>query len=889
MFFDLHRHDEFSTFDGFGKASELAKLAAKLGYKALGISNHGNSNGLVQHYFACKENNIKPIMGVEVYFQPHFDKEKDRYHLCLFAKDLQGYRNLNKILFEAESQKYYFPIVTFDILENNSDGLICTSACLAGFISRMIESNKIKVAEKAIRRFKKIFKDDFYIEIQPYKTDDEGTQQRVNDKLIELAEENGIECILTSDSHYGTLDDWDTYQKMHEIGKHNYDIQMTYGERYMPTKEEMIKRCKSMGYSKKFVESTFKSLESIYDKVDGNILELLPMELPEFIEGKNSYDILVEHVKDGLKRRGKFKKKYISRCKEELEIIEAHGFADYFLIVADYVNHAKEKGIVVGPGRGSVCNCEVAYALGITEVDSLKYKLDFRRFLRLDKKKLPDIDLDFETSRRDEVIDYLVKKYPSHAAQICSYGLYKIDNLINDLAKVCNVTDEKEKKAIKEFIKKFEHDDDLDLARLLQDGYSKRLNKMYDNIIIHFSKLYKKVRFIGTHAAGVAITSANLLDYSAMRISKDGKIYVCYDLADLDKINVAKFDILGLKTMEIIGELRRLTNHEEMNEEWADDPEINKAFGQGFTDGIFQFEKKTAKDILINIESDCFEDVIAASSMNRPGPLSLRTPEAYAENKRNLKLGELEKDAFYEYTKDTYGTLVYQEQLQQICVNIGNMSWSDADKVMKLMKNAIASMGELDEINRNKREMEEKFVEGAKKNGLSESVAREFFHKVLVYAFNKGHGAGYALISVEEMFYKLNHPTEFWYTKVKYAGNDSDAFKFILKAVKDNIVVFLPHVNYSAKTSLRKFEGEYVIQLGLDTIKGVGTKAAEYIENERKTNGFFKSIDDFEERCNGRNVNKSAREKLQENAALEFNKKLYLKRTVKYNSAMLAR
>lgn len=899
MFFDLHRHDEYSTFDGYGKASELAVIAKDLGYSALGISNHGNTNGLVQHYFACKDNGIKPILGVEAYFQPVFNKEKPRYHLCLYAKNAEGYANINKILFEAEDTKYYNPVVTFDNLARHSEGVICTSACIGGYVSAALQNGKPSQAKKAMQKFVDIFGDDYYIEIQPYKVDNKLSQEKVNRGLMKLADELGIKCILTSDSHYGSKEDFPTYLKMHEIAKHNYNIEATYGERYMPSEKDIRKRFIKMhgndvtdaiSYSKQMCEN----LQEINEKIEDDILEQLPLELPEYREGRDSYKLLLKQVQSGLKEKGKYTKKYIERCKKELEIIKAHGFADYFLIVADYVKWAKEQGIVVGPGRGSVCNCQVAYAAGITEVDSLKYGLDFRRFLRMDKKKLPDIDLDFETSRRDEVIAYLVDKYKGHAAQICSYGLYKVDNLINDLVKVCGVEDKNEIKDIKALCKKFETEEGLDKESLLKDEMARHYNRKYDEIITHFTKLYKKVRFIGTHAAGVAITSNQLLNYTALRKSKEGKIFASYDLADLDKINVVKFDILGLKTMESIGELRRMTGHTGMQEEWVDDPAINEAFGKGDTDGIFQFEKNTAKDILRSIESDCFEDIIAASSMNRPGPLSLGTPAHYAENKLLAKTGKIIKDKFYEFTKETYGTVVYQEQVQKICVAIGNMSWSDADKVMKLMKNAIASMGELEEINRSKEEMREKFVKGAVENGFDEKEAFDFFTKILVYTFNKGHGAGYSLISVEEMFYKLYYPTEFWYTKIKFAGNDADAFKYILKAIHSGVVVFLPHVNYTAQTTIRTVDGEKVIQLGLDTIKGVGTKTAEFIEEERRKNGFFKSLEDFDARMKAAKgmrcpVHKGVKERMYENGALQFNKKIYINKTIQYNSSMLAR
>lgn len=911
---DLHRHDEFSTFDGFGKATELAKLAKQLGHTSLSIANHGNTNGLVKHYKACKKEEIRCIMGVEAYFQPVIDKEKERYHLCLFAKNLKGYENINRLMYRGEQQKYYVPLITFEDLSEFSEGVICTSACISGFVSRAISAGKIKVAKKAVERFKEIFEDDFYIEIQPYKVDEEGTQEKINEKLMQIASECGVETILTSDSHYGKKEDFDTYLKMHEIAKHNYDIEATYGERYMPYKKELMNRMLSMhgkwlndnGYkAKEYIVKMMESLSDIEDKVEQDILEELEQELPQLEEGHDSYEVLLKNVKDGLKQRMEQhpeklvkKKEYMDRCKVELSVIKAHGISDYFLIVQDYVMWAKRKGIAVGPGRGSVCNCQVAWALGITDVDSLKFGLDFRRFLRMDKKKLPDIDLDFETKRRQEVIDYIVDKYKGHAAQICSFGLYKVDNLVNDLAKVCGMDDKDEIKSLKSFIarmggvKEGAAAGDLevvDYEEMVCTPEGKRFDRMYDHILKHFCKLYKKMRFVGTHAAGVAITSKNLLAYTSLRMvedkeTKEKRVFTVYDLADLDDVHVVKFDMLGLKTMESIGELRALTGNGPLDESYLDDEELMEQFRLGNTDGVFQFEKNTARSILKDIQTDCFEDVVAASSMNRPGPLSLKMPQTYAENKVNID--EARKSPFYKFTKETYGTIVYQEQLQIMCVEIGNMTWEQADRVMKLMKNSIASMGELDKIEKDKKDLTEIFVKGAVENGYDEEIARHTFERMLVYTFNKGHGVGYGIISVEEMYYKIKHPMEYWYTKLKYCNEDSLLFKFKEKAVASDALIFLPHVNYSADYTMRKFEGERVIQEGLRSIKGVGEKAAEFIERERKKNGPFVSYDDFYDRCKSRVVTSRVVEILKKEGALEFDKKTYLSRVTKYNSTL---
>lgn len=892
---DLHRHDECSTFDGFGKPEELAELAKKLGHTSLGTSNHGNTNGLVRHYYACKEVGIKPVMGCEGYFLPAYKAQTRGYHLCLFAKDNIGYTNLNTLQFEGEKQKYYNPIWDFELLEKYHEGLICTTACIASYSSQCILKDKPELAEKYLLKLKKIFGDDLYIEVQPYVVSEKGAQEKINVGMIKLGKKLGIKCILTSDSHYGSKDDWDTYLKMHEVAKHAPEwIEGTYEERYMPTEQEIKSRFWKMHKkdfgdteSKKMANEMLKNLEEIEDKVDDTILDNLEQKLPQFDETRDSRELLISKIKAGLKKRGKLNKKYVERIKQELEVIKYHGFEDYFLMVADYTNWAKSHGIMVGPGRGSGCNCLVNYALGITDVDPILFDLDFYRFLRIDKKKMPDIDLDFETSRRAEVIEYLLKRYPNNAAQICSYGLYRVDNLLNDLSKVCGVSDKEEIKRMKAFMNNNITEGVLDMEAVVNSAEAKMWNKQYDNIIKHFSKLYNKIRFIGTHAAGVAITGGNILDYTAIRVdSKSGKYFTNYDLNDMEKIKVIKFDILGLTTMSSIGELRQLTDHDAFDEAWVDDPEIIKAFGEGNCDGVFQFEKKSVQDMLKVIQADCFEDVVAASAMNRPGPLSLKMPEIYAANK--VDQAHIDRSMPYaKYLEKTYGCVVYQEQVQAIAVNIGGLEWPEADKILKMQRGGTEKA--IRNFEENYDNFVKKFEAGAKRYGMTKEQAFEIFDKFFNYAFNKGHATGYSLISVEEMFYKVHYPTEFWYVKMKYSNDDGKIAKFKENAIHDGAVVFLPHVNYSSNYSLRKVEGDVVIQEGLSSIKGIGEKAASAIEAERRKNGVFKSYDDFYDRCKSRTVTSRVIQILKEQGALEFNKKTYINRVVKYNSSLFAK
>lgn len=903
-FWDIHRHDEYSLFDGFGKPEQLAKHAKELGYRALGVSNHGSISGLIKHYQACNEVGIKPVMGCEIYFQPKFNKENPQrksYHLNLFVKNLQGYKNLCHIMTEANTKQFYYkPIVDFKLLEKYSDGLICTTACIASATSQAILNGHRSTAERLLDKFKEVFKDDLYVEIQPYKIDAQGTQQRTDYELMGMAKRKKIKCILTSDSHFGSKEDFDTYCKMHEIGKTTLDVKRTYSERYMPTEYEITERFANI-YKKKFkkpmelAERFADNMKEIYNKVEDNILDGLELELPKISDdGAKQLETL---TKQGLKNRNKWNKEYWKRCKEELEVINYHGFADYFLIVRDYITWAKENGIETGKGRGSVCNCLVAYAVGITEVDSIKYNLDFSRFMRKEKKTLPDIDLDFEKDRRQEVIDYVINKYPNKAIQICSYGMYGVDNLVNDLASVCNLkttkdvdwfeADENKKviAEIKSYIKGFIVDDELNMSNLLNGYRTEEFNEKYDNIIKHFSKLYGKIKYLGKHAAGVAVVGTDISDYTCiiMRDRKTGALSSCFDKDDLEHINCVKFDMLGLKTMSEMRELREKTGHE-ITEEDEESKEVIEGFREGRTDGIFQMEKSAPKKILDMIQCDCVNDIIAVNALNRPAPLQLHMHETYAHNKLSDNVDK--NTPYYKYTQETYGTMLYQEQTVEVAQKVGHLTPQQSFDMLKIMKKAenLTKPEYVPIIE----QMKKDFYRGCRQEGLTKEQTNSIWASMLIYGFNKGHSTGYALISIDQMYYKVHYPTQFWYVKMKYADNDADIFKYSQFAVKDGAVVMLPHVNYSAKTSLRKMDGEDVIQQGLSIIKGIGEKAAETIEEERRK-GVFKSYDDFYDRCKGRSVTTRVIDILKEQGALEFNKNKYMSRVVKYNSTLMAR
>lgn len=901
---DLHRHDQFSTFDGFGKPSELAKLAKEKGYTWLGISNHGTTAGNIQHYFACKEQGIKPVLGVECYHEPVFNpakKNRKSYHLCLFAKNLKGYQNINKIMTLAEDNKYYTARVTFDLLEKYHDGVICTSACVAGYPSQAIINGKEKLAVNWLKKMKGIFKNDLYIEIQPYKISEEGLQERVNMKLIELADKLDIKCILTSDSHRGAKEDLDTYMVMHQIAKHDsIDIKATYSERYMPERKEMYKRFLKMHSQAKYeVMNTInrgnefmRNLMQLGKSIDNNILDGLTKTLPVFDEtltDKETKELLINQVRKGLKRIGKMKdKEYHDRALHEIDVISSQGYSDYFLIVQDFMNYAADNDILTGGGRGSVCNSLVAYCLGITKVDSIKYGLDFNRFMRHGKKKDPDIDIDAETERRDEIIQYIINKYGSRGAQVSSYGLFKGFNTLVDLFKVCEVEDKRVQSEIKQVLNKycFSEGELIPIDDLQEDLRDKidSYNAYYNNIVKHFYLMYEKLRYYGVHAAGVAVTADEITNYVALRKTKEGG-YVCVsDMVDLGNIGVLKFDVLGLKALSIIKDLRNETGIKDFDEEWRNDPGVIKAFNKGNTPGVFQFDANSCQEIMRKIDVDCFNDIVAVNAMNRPGSLKLHMPDVYAEHKLNQD--DLKEKPYWQYVSDTYGCIIYQEQVLAIAINIGGFTADEADILVKMEKGATSRTKRVLE-EKYYADFKEKFVSNAVKHGISKSDAIDLFDSCSQYGFNKGHSTGYALQAVEECYYLAHYPAQYFYAKIKYAKDEAEQERYCAKAFVNGVVIFIPHINYSAsKTTMRTYEGERIIQKGLSTIKGVGEKAGDYIVSVRREGGKFKNIDDFIGRCQSKNCNKRVIALLEENGCCEVKHRTYMNRIKKYNASL---
>lgn len=886
MWFEMHNHSHYSNFDGFDKIKNKVAYAKELGMKAYGLTDHGNMSGAIQLYKECKKHDIKPLIGCEVYFQPTFNPDKRRFHLCLFALNFTGYKNLCQIITEANDKNFYrYANVTFEILEKYSEGILCTSGCIGSFIPQAIVNDEKDIGMKAINKFKSIFGDNFYFEVQPIALrGDEGLQEKANNVILKLAKKMDIKCVMTTDAHFTRKDDFDTYCMMHElarIGTGKGDgggftpekIRKTYSQRYMHSEEEIIKRFEKMhGYYPKELLAT---MDEIYEKID---IELdFSDSIPEY-DVENTHGMIKQICIDRLKETGRYNKKYIDILKYELGVINGHGLCDFFMITYDYVKYAKDNGIYVGPGRGSVGGSLVAELLQITTVDPLVVGTDFDRFLRPDKKKMPDIDIDFESNRQQEVIDYIINKYHGRAAQIVTFGYYKSANLINDLAKVYELSKDeivRVKMILQSKVKDMAHFEfeDIDYDEIMKDKNVRDLDKEHKHIVKHFCKLCGQVKYYGTHPAGVLVTKGNIGQWVPLQRIK-GVMICSYDKYDVEAVDMLKFDVLALKTLDVIHEIEKLSGDifDRRNIEPEVERKMYEKFSTGDALGIFQLNSNAARDILSEIRADDIQGVIAAISLNRPGALQMKMHHRYAAYKETQD----ESLLWYPYTSDAYGAIIYQEHVMRICRGMAKMESDDVDKLMKFKFNETERVI-----------LKEKFIKGATKHTpISKQDASDLFDAMALYLFNKGHGAGYALISEWQMYHKVKRPTEFWYATMRFEHDPRKQAEFMAEAVRDGIVIFLPHVNYSADYSIRKVEGEPVVQMGYSVVKNVGEKAAIEIEKERKANGPFRSYDDFVDRVPKRSVNSRVVESLLADGALEFDKQTYTSRVVKYNSTL---
>ena len=867
-FVHLHVHSEYSLLDGMSRIKDLPVRAKELGMKAIALTDHGVMYGAVDFYKECKKNDIKPIIGCEVYVAPHsrFDKEAGRdngyNHLILLAKNKTGYQNLSKLVSLSFVEGFYYkPRIDLEILEKYSEGLICLSACLAGSLSQAIIQGNMEKAEEIALWHKRVFKDDYYIEIQH-----NGLRQQImiNQKLIQLARKLDIPLVATNDAHY--LKKEDSY--FHEVllciqtGKRMSDedrMRFETQEFYIKSPEEMA------DYFSEFpdaIENTVKIAEKCNYDFEFGVTKLPNYNVPE------EYATHLDYFKDlcykGIKNRygENPAEEVMSRLEYEISVIDKMGYVDYFLIVWDYINYAKSVGIPVGPGRGSGAGSIAAYAIGITDIDPLKYGLLFERFLNPERVSMPDFDVDFCYERRGEVIEYVERKYgKDHVSQIITFGTMAARMVIRDVGRVLDYPYSETDKLAK-MIPMEVH---ITIPKALEQN--REFKELYESnpsvkqLIDIAIKLEGLPRQASTHACGIVITKDPVDTYVPLYVN-DGNISTQYTMNLLEELGLLKMDFLGLRTLTVISDTEKLVKQnrgidveydKEMN-----DPKVYKLWANGESIGIFQFESQGMTNFMKELKPDCLEDIIAGVSLYRPGPMD-QIPR-YIKGKQNPGHNEYTHPALEPILNVTYGCMVYQEQVMQIVRELAGYSLGRADLVRRAMgKKKLDVMAKEREyfINGQVDENGNVLVPGCVRNGIDKESANKIFDEMAEfakYAFNKSHAAAYSVVSYRTAYLKTYYPEEFMAATLNsFLGNLDKVPIYIYECKRLNIGILKPDIN----KSFTKFTvQDKKIRFGLGSIKNVGISAIETVISERERNGEFESFTDFCERIQSGTVNR---------------------------------
>lgn len=873
-FVHLHVHSEFSLLDGANRIKDLPVRAKELGMDAMAITDHGVMFGAIDFYKACKANGIKPIIGCEVYVAPRRMADRDpsidnRYnHLILLAKDNNGYKNLAKLVSLGFTDGFYYkPRIDKEVLEKYHEGLICSSACLAGEVASEIVKGDMEAAKKSALWFKSIFGEDYYLEIQ-----NNGIKEQVlvNQKLIQLSRELDIPLLATNDSHY--LKKEDAYN--HEVllciqtGKRMSDedrMRFETDELYIKSPEEMMDYFKAVPDA---IENTVKVAEKCNVEFEFGHTILPNYDVPE--EFATHYDYLKKLTDDGIRNRygENPSKDIIEREEYELGVIKKMGYVDYFLIVWDYVHYAKSHGIPVGPGRGSGAGSIVAYAIEITDIDPIKYGLIFERFLNPERISMPDFDIDFDYEKRQDVIDYVARKYGhDHVSQIITFGTMAAKMVIRDVARVLDYPYAEADK----LAKMIPNEIHITISKAME--INKELKDLYDTnpevkkLLDIAMALEGMPRQASTHACGIIIAREPVVNYVPL-YARDGVISTQYIMTTLEELGLLKMDFLGLRTLTVIRDAKELIKKNrgidvEFDKDMAD-PKVYKLWQDGDSVGIFQFESQGMTNFMKELKPDCLEDIIAGVSLYRPGPMD-QIPR-YIANKKDPEHAVYTHPALKPILKVTYGCMVYQEQVMQIVRDLAGYSLGRADLVRRAMgKKKLDVMakerenfvhGKLDE-NGNVE------IPGCVRNGIDEASANKIFDEMsefAKYAFNKSHAACYAVVAYQTAYLKAYYPAEFMAAMLNsFLGNLDKIPIYINECKKSNIAILKPDIN----KSYTKFTAtDNSVRFGLGSIKNVGLAAVDAIVKERENGGQFKDFTDFAERIYGEAVNKKCIESL---------------------------
>lgn len=885
-FTHLHVHTEYSLLDGSNKIKEYVKRVKELGMDSAAITDHGVMYGVIDFYRAAREAGIKPILGCEVYVAPNsrFDKEltggEDRYyHLVLLAENNTGYANLMKIVSRGFTEGYYYkPRVDMEVLQTYHEGIIALSACLAGEVQRYIVKGLHEEAKKAALKYEACFgKGNFFLEMQDHGIPE---QKLVNTELLKLRKETGIELVVTNDVHYTYKEDVDSHDILLclQTGKKLADEdRMRYvgGQYYVKSEEEM----KALfPYAWEAVENTQRIADRCHVEIEFGVTKLPKFEVPE---GYDSWTYLNKLCSDGLAERygdehapaGSTGQTLRERLDYELNVIRTMGYVDYFLIVWDFINYAKEHGIPVGPGRGSAAGSIVAYCLKITNIDPIRYQLLFERFLNPERVSMPDIDVDFCFERRQEVIDYVGRKYGADkVVQIVTFGTMAARGVIRDVGRVMDMpyafVDSIAKMIPNEL--NITIDKTLDMNPEFKSLYSS------DDRVHHLIDMCKRLeglpRNTSMHAAGVVICQKSADEFVPLSRGSDGSIVTQFTMTTLEELGLLKMDFLGLRTLTVIQNAVNMIEkdtgvHIDVDHIDYDDKKVLESLGTGKTDGVFQLESTGMKNFMKELRPQSLEDVIAGISLYRPGPMDF-IPK-YIRGKNNPDSITYACPQLEPILAPTYGCIVYQEQVMQIVRDLGGYTLGRSDLVRRAMskkKQAVMEKERANFVYGN----EEESVPGCVSRGIDEKTASGIYDTMMdfaKYAFNKSHAACYAVVAYQTAYLKYYYPVEFMAALMtSVIDNPKKVAEYILVCRNMGIEILPPDIN----------EGESgfsvsgsSIRYALTAIKSVGRPVITAVVEERKERGPFLNLQDFVNRITDKDVNKRAVESFIKAGALD--------------------
>lgn len=863
-FTHLHVHTEYSLLDGASRISDLVSHAVSLGMDSLAITDHGCMYGVIDFYKECEKQGIKPILGMEAYVAPKSIYEKTNVreygHLIMLAKNQIGYKNLMKLSSIAYVDGFYYkPRIDYDLISQYSEGLICLSGCLAGDIPQFLLADMHADAVSLARRLKAIFGDDFYIELQNHGLPE---QQRVLPRLAALARELDIKTVATNDIHYVTRDDAEAQDALLCIQTGHFvdetdRMRMEAEEFYLKSEQEM--RARFAGYEEG-VDNTAEVAQKCNVSIEFGVRHLPGFTAPD---GMDNETYLRTMCHDGIiKKYGENPSQQVwDRLEYELDIVVRMGFVDYYLIVWDFIHYAKSQGIMVGPGRGSGAASIAAYALDITDIDPLKYGLLFERFLNPERISMPDFDVDFCYERRQEVIDYVVRKYGAdHVAQIITFGTMAARAVIRDVGRVLRIPYAEVDRIAKLVppMLKITIKQAIEMVPELKQLYesSEKVKKLLDLSI----KLEGLPRHASTHAAGVVISSAPTTEFVPLQRNEDS-ITTQFPMGTLEELGLLKMDFLGLRTLTVIRDCCQYVKNSgrippTFENDGYDDPNVYKLICSGDTIGVFQLESAGMTNFMMQMKPDCFEDIIAGIALFRPGPME-QIPR-YLAGKQNIESVSYVDEKLRPILNTTYGCMVYQEQVMQIVRDLAGYSYGRSDLIRRAMSKKKHDVMEKERGNFVNGIVDENgnvTVAGAVRNGVSAQAANKIFDEMTdfaSYAFNKAHAACYAVVAYRTAYLKYYYPVEMMTALINsFIGSADKISDYIYYCRKRGFNVLPPDINRS-ETQFRVENGS--IRFGLAAIKNVGADAVDDILQERQRNGEFTDFADFLRRTD--NVNK---------------------------------